>query len=268
MRSPHSRPRTALLSVPVHAHAQAGLSLIELIVTMVVPAIVFAGMVPVFANALKETSRDDFRVTATNIAQDRIEKIRMLNFADITEDNLNSSSFAGNAFGTSFTTVRGKTYTIENYFVADATKYKTIRVTVAWGSGSEDRTVVQTVVMDPAAEVTGSTPTPSATPSPYSTTGTNYTLMVSVTDNDVDPTVGVSVKRIDVTPNVTQSPAKQVPNMTNALTVSWTGLIGGPNVVYRITIKFRPPGYASQTLTRDVTLVDSTSVYFDTNPYQ
>ena len=76
------------------------------------------------------------------------------------------------------------------------------------------------------------------------------------------------MKRIDVTPNVTLSPAKQVPNMTNALTVSWTGLIGGPNVVYRITIKFTPPGHPSQTLQRDVTLLDSTSVYFDTNPFQ
>jgi prepilin-type N-terminal cleavage/methylation domain-containing protein len=251
-----------------------GFSLVELLVTLVLAGIIFAAMVPVFANALKETSRDNFRVTATNIAQDRIEKIRMLNFPDITADNLNSATFAKEPsategpFGISFTTLSGKRYTIENYFVADAPKYKTIRVTVSWGSSTSQSTTVQTVIMDPSAVLTGTTPTPSATPSPYSTTGTNYTLMVSVTDNDVDPTAGVSVKRIDVTPNVTLSPAKQVPNMTNALTVSWTGLIGGPNVVYRVTIKFTPPGHPSQTLQRDVTLLDSTSVYFDTNPFQ
>jgi prepilin-type N-terminal cleavage/methylation domain-containing protein len=267
MRSPHSRPLGAGSGVPVLL-PQAGVSLVELLVTMVVAAIIFAGMVPVFANALKETTRDNFRVTATNIAQDRIEKIRMLNFSDITADNLNSSTFADNSFGTSFTTVGGKQYTVENYFVADAPKYKTIRVTVGWGSASSDSTTVQTVVMDPAAEVTGTTPTPSATPSPYSTTGTNYTLMVSVTDNDVVTSYGARVTRIDITPNVALTPTMQVPSVSNALTVSWTGLVGGPNVVYRITIKYTPPGHATITSTRDVTMIDSTSVYFDTNPYQ
>ena len=248
--------------------AACGFSMVELLVTIVLAGIIFAAMVPVFANGLKETSRDNFRVTATNIAQDRIEKVRMLNFVDITADNLNSSSFADNQFGTTFTTVNGKQYTVENYFVADAQKYKTIRVTVGWGPNPQDNTTVQTVIMDPAPVLTGSTPTPSATPSPYSTTGTNYTLMVSVTDDDVDHTAGVRVVRTDVTPNVTPPPTVQVPDTTNALTVSWTGLIGGPNVVYRVTIKFKPPGYAAQTLTRDVTLIDSTSIYFDTNPYQ
>ena len=106
--------------IPRLLRPQRGFSMVELLVTVVLAGIIFAAMVPVFANALKETSRDNFRVTATNIAQDRIEKIRMLNFADITADNLNSSSFADNEFGTSFTTVNGKTYTVENYFVADA----------------------------------------------------------------------------------------------------------------------------------------------------
>jgi prepilin-type N-terminal cleavage/methylation domain-containing protein len=267
MRSHHGRPVTATSRAPVPPRSQRGFSMVELLVTIVLAGIIFAAMVPVFANALQETSRDNFRVTATNIAQDRIEKIRMLNFADITSDNLNSSTFADNAFGTSFTTVNGKQYTIENYFVADAAKYKTIRITVSWGSAASDSTTVQTVVMDAAPEVTGSTPTPTATPSPHSTTGTNYTLMVSVTDDDVDSTYGVRVVRTDITPNVALSPTMQVPKASNALTVSWTGLIGGPDVVYRITIKFKPPGYSTETLTRDVTLIDSTSVYFDTNPH-
>jgi prepilin-type N-terminal cleavage/methylation domain-containing protein len=245
-----------------------GFSMIELLVTVVLAGIIFAAMVPMFANALKETSRDNFRVTATNIAQDRIEKIRMLNFIDITADNLNDPNYADKQFGTSFTTISGKTYTIENYFVVDAPKYKTIKVKVGWSAAPTDNTTVQTVVMNPQPETTGSTPTPSATPSPHSTTGTQYTLMVSVTDDDVDTTYGVRVVRTDVTPNVSVLPTMQVPNATNALTCSWYPLVGGPDVVYRITIKFRPPGYSTMTLTRDVTLLDSTSVYFDTNPYQ
>ena len=251
-----------------HARAARGFSMVELMVTIVLAGIIFAAMVPMFANALKETTRDNFRVTATNIAQDRIEKLRMLNFADVTADNLNSSTFADNQFGTSFTTINGKQYTIENYFVVDAPKYKTIKVNVSWSAAASDNITVQSVFMNPAPEATGSTPTPSATPSPHSTTGTNYTLMVSVTDDDVDHTYGVRVVRTDVTPNVTPPPTMQVPNATNALTCSWYPLVGGPDVVYRITIKFKPPGYSLETLTRDVTLIDSTSVYFDTNPHQ
>ena len=268
MRSHHRRPATVPSRISRLLRPQRGFSMVELLVTVVLAGVIFAAMVPVFANALKETTRDNFRVTATNIAQDRIEKIRMLNFTDITADNLNSSSFADNQFGSSFTTINGKQYTIENYFVDDALKYKTIRVKVGWGPGAQDNTTVQTVVMDPAPVMTGSTPTPSATPLPHSTTGTNYTLMVSVTDDDVDATAGVKVVRTDVTPNVTPPPTMQVPKASNALTCSWTSLIGGPDVVYRVTIKFKPPGYASQTLTRNVTLIDSTSIYFDTNPYQ
>lgn len=251
-----------------HARAARGFSMVELLVTIVLAGIIFAAMVPMFANALKETSRDNFRVTATNIAQDRIEKIRMLNFADITATNLNDPSFADNEFGTSVTTISGKTYTIDNYFVADAAKYKTIRVKVAWSTAASDNTTVQTVVMNPAAETSGSTPTPSATPSPHSTTGSAYTLMVSVTDDDVNHAYGVRVVRIDVTPNIIPPPTMQIPDATNALTCSWAPLVGGPDVVYRITIKFTPPGHSLMQLTRDVTLIDSTSVYFDTNPYQ
>ncbi len=141
-------------------------------------------------------------------------------------------------------------------------------MTVSWSAAAADSTTVQTVVMDPTAETVGSSPTPSATPSPYSTTGTNYTLMVSVTDDDVSTTYGVRVVRIDVTPNVALTPTMQVPNAMNGLTCSWTGLIGGPNVVYRVTIKCTPPGHSQLTFTKDVTMIDSTSVYFDTNPYQ
>ena len=248
--------------------ASRGFSMIELLVTVVLAGIIFAAMVPVFASALRQTSQDSFRVTATNIAQDRVEKIRTLDFIDITSDNLNNSAFADNEFGTSFTTVNGKTYNVESILVVDAPKYKTIKVKVSWSAAASDSTTVQTVVMDPKAETVGAGPTPSATPLPNSTTGTNYTLVVSVTDDDVDHTSGVKVVRIDNGYNQTQSPSPQIPDSTNALSVSWSGLIGGPNVVYRVTIKFTPPGYSARTLTKDVTLIDTTSVFFDTNPYQ
>ncbi len=250
-------------------HAARGFSMIELLVTVLLAGIIFAAMVPVFASALKRTSQDNLRVTATNIAQDRIEKIRTLDFIDITTGNLNDSSFADNEFGTSFITIGGKTYTVESILVVDAVsppKYKTVKVKVSWGAAASDSTTVQTVVMNPAPETVGSSPS-SATPSPNSTTGTNYTLVVSVTDDDVDHTSGVKVVRIDNGYNQTQLPSPQIPDSTNALSVSWSPLIGGPNVVYRVTIKFTPPGHSLTTLTKDVTMIDTTSVYFDTDPY-
>ena len=69
---------------------RGGFSMVELLVTIVIAGIVFAAMVPFFANALKRTSADELRVDATNIAQDRIEQVRLLNYSDVTSANLNS----------------------------------------------------------------------------------------------------------------------------------------------------------------------------------
>ena len=247
------------------SHATRGCSMVELLVTVMLAGIIFAAMVPVFANALKATSRDNFRVTANNIAQDRIEKIRMLNYADITTANLNDASFADGEFGASFTpTGSSKTYTVGTYFVVDDPKYKTITVTVNWSAS--DSTTMQTVVMNPAAVITGSTPTPSATPSPHSTTGTSYTLDVSVT-NDTVTTQGVTVVRTDITPNVTLTPAKQIPNTANGLHVTWTNLVGGPDVMYKVTVYFQVSGHSAESKTTTVNLLDSYPVFFDTDPY-
>ena len=58
--------------------------MVELLVTIVLAGIIFAAMVPFFANALKRPPATTLRVDATNIAQDRIEQIRLLDYADIT----------------------------------------------------------------------------------------------------------------------------------------------------------------------------------------
>ena len=55
---------------------KGGFSLIELLVTILLAVIIFAAMVPLFANALKKSSGDNLRVTATNIAQARIERVQ------------------------------------------------------------------------------------------------------------------------------------------------------------------------------------------------
>jgi prepilin-type N-terminal cleavage/methylation domain-containing protein len=262
--------------------AAHGFSMIELLVTVVLAGIIFAAMVPVFASALKATSRDNLRVTATNFAQDRIEKIRMLNYLDISSnlaDPVFLETFAGGQLKSTFTPAGGGTTYTATYEVVPAplvadpqtgvmmSPYKTIIVTVKWpGPGSPY--ITKTIVTNPSSGWSSTSPSASATPAPYSTTGTNYTLRVSVTDDDVDHTKGVTVVRTDITPNEPMSPAKQVPDATNGKTVSWTGLVGGPNVTYLVTVTFKPPGYSTQSLTRIVNLIGSTPIYFDTNPYQ
>jgi prepilin-type N-terminal cleavage/methylation domain-containing protein len=265
-----------------HSGRRCGFSMIELLVTIVLAGIIFAAMVPVFAGALKATSRDNLRVAATNFAQDRVEKIRMLPYLDIS-DNLENAAyletFAGGQLKTTFTPAGGGTTYTAAYRVVSAalvadpqtgvmmSPYKTITVTVTWpGPGSPY--VMKTVVTNPASGFSSTSPSPSALPIPGATTGTNYTLRVSVTDDDVDHTKGVSVVRTDITPNVTILPAIQVPDATNGKTVSWTGLVGGSQITYLVTVTFTPPGYAKQSLTRLVELIGSTPIYFDTNPYQ
>ena len=78
-----------------------GFSLVELLITIVLAGIVFAALVPVFVSAQKASSGDKARNVATNIAQDRIEKIRLLGFDQIVDDasHLRSSTFAGGQFG-------------------------------------------------------------------------------------------------------------------------------------------------------------------------
>jgi Tfp pilus assembly protein PilV len=251
-------------------------SMFELLVTVLLAGVIFAAMVPVFTNALRRTSVDNFRVTAVNIAQDRIEKIRMLNYMDVQDSNLNDPAFADGEFGGSFRpTGSSKTFTMNPYEVTPSTAtdphtgkpvYKTVVVSVSWGSGPHDSITMQTVVMNPDPVITGSTPTPTTTPSPGSTTGTNYTLGVFCTDNTVTSN-GVTVVRTDVTPNIVQSP-KQIPNLSNGLSVYWTGLVGGPSVKYKITVYFQVPGHSAESKSVTITMLDDYPVYFDTNPYQ
>jgi type II secretory pathway pseudopilin PulG len=67
----------------------AGFSFVELLVTIVIAGIAFAAMVPMFIETGKAVAGDKSRTVALNIAQDRIEKVRRLNFASLTYENLN-----------------------------------------------------------------------------------------------------------------------------------------------------------------------------------
>ncbi len=119
-------------------HRQAGVTLVELLVSIFIAGVVFAAMVPLFLTAQQVSAMDQMRNIALNLAQDRLEKVRGLSFDEITQANLESSAFAGGQFGTSWTAYNGsaaKEFTIA-YAVVDvgeaASAYKRVSVTVTW----------------------------------------------------------------------------------------------------------------------------------------
>jgi prepilin-type N-terminal cleavage/methylation domain-containing protein len=217
-------------------HAARGFSMVELLVTIVLAGIIFAAMVPLFGNALKRTSGDELRVDATNIAQDRIEQVRLLNYADITQGNLNYSPspaanpFGDGRFGPTYTLVgESKPYHID-YVVTptpsptSAQKYVKVSVSRA---GDGYVTTADTIIQDPAA---GDTTSTEAEPTNLSMTVwfDNYTYVKS-------PGVVIQCVQTNVTPNATTTltPTSQMPN-SGKQEVTWTGLTGGPNYTYSV----------------------------------
>ena len=220
-----------------------GFSLVELLLTVVLAGIIFAAMVPVFASALKKTTGDNLRVTAVNIAQDRIEKIRQLDYEDIvansatptTMPNLYNTAFPTTApgiFATTYTPVgSSKTYYID-YSVATFPTYKDITVSVRWqGSAPNYLTQMDTIVMDPSAMSVQSTSNPYPQPS------NGYTLTVAFKDATqlVSPYLKVTYVQAGVTKTATPSPAPLVKPTSKTATISYYGLPGGADIPYTVT---------------------------------
>ena len=88
-------------------HDARGFSFVELLVTIVIAGIAFAAMVPVFVGAAQKGAGETARNVALNVAQDRIEKIRQLDYDLLTEDNLGSTTFSGGGFGLTATVSGG-----------------------------------------------------------------------------------------------------------------------------------------------------------------
>jgi len=119
---------------------EAGFSFVELLVTMVIAGIVFAAMVPMFVGASQKSSGDKMRNIALNVAQDRMEKIRQLDYDQITKANLESATFGGEQFGKEWTTyssgvprVFSVAYDLKNVGGSGASPaYVRVKVTVTW----------------------------------------------------------------------------------------------------------------------------------------
>jgi len=214
--------------------AVRGFSMVELLVTIVLAGILFGAIVPFFVNALKTTSRDKLRVDATNIAQDRIEQTRLLDYADITLDNLNNppSPFGDGRFGHAYTLAGEATPFYIDYAVDPASDVDAFvkHVTVSVSRPGDDGfvTVADTIIQNPAA---GDTSWTDAEP-------TNLSMTVWFDNWTYVKSPGVVITRVqtNVTPNITTicAPSSQMPS-AGQQELTWTGLTGGPNYTYMIS---------------------------------
>ena len=254
---------------PAGKRRQGGFSMVELMLAVVLAGIIFAAMVPFFANALDRTSADQYRVDSTNLAQDRIEQVRLLDYSDITQTNLNSppspaSSFGDGKFGTSYTIIGDvRPYTV-NYAVDNSdpnAPQKHVTVTVT-RTGDTFATTADAVIMNPAAGAVSVTS--SATPSVLPTTNLSITVSFkNWTEVQTGSSKGVYYTRTNADGTGAVTSAHQWPTSASTPTVTFTGLTGGTGYVY--TVSCYSTGGGLET-TPPFHLLKSARLKFDTNP--
>jgi prepilin-type N-terminal cleavage/methylation domain-containing protein len=264
------------------SRCSSGLTLVELLVTLVIAAIVFAAMVPLFVQLGASSSRDRAYNVAAFVAQSRVEAIRGLSFSTLSASNalsnLQSASFDGGQFGPSYTPPGGtEVYTVQ-YSVtpvpaSGAVNYLQVQVQVTTPPQiSPAHTVsMATIVSNPAATSNSSSPSPSPSPSSTSSSSPSpspsptvtsgaYSLTVMVTNSYVNSTSGVTVVQTNVTPNVTDTPSPQFP--TTSSPAVWSGLAPG---TYLVTCNYYSGGKVNSghaaTLTQTVTITNANQTY-------
>ena len=123
-------------SLAARRRARGGFSMVELMVTVVLAAIIFSAMVPMFLSAETKASGDRVREMALTLAQSRIDQIRQLNFAQVAA----GGAALGTQLGTTWTSNNGtstKVFTIA-YSVSNLNgsstgpQEATVSVAVSW----------------------------------------------------------------------------------------------------------------------------------------
>lgn len=116
--------------------SQSGFTLIEIMVAMLLLLVLAAGFVPLFLTGLSQTTAVRYKSLATNIAREKLEQIRALDYREVLEDKANPSDprNLSNRFGTS-AEVRGIPFQIS--YDVGVTQYETgtlklVTVTVTW----------------------------------------------------------------------------------------------------------------------------------------
>jgi prepilin-type N-terminal cleavage/methylation domain-containing protein len=188
--------------------AHSGFSLIELLVTVVMAGLIFAAMAPMYILAQSKNGADNARTIALQVAQDKIEKIRQLDYDQIAADsanrstipNLYNSSFAGSQFGPTFVADSGtttKTFTIDYTVSAmptgsapGAEQYKKVVVDVYWTGAPRPvkHVLLQTFIYRQYAgpQITALAVSPVNTSSePDTIVASAVTITATISDNDI-----------------------------------------------------------------------------------
>lgn len=180
--------------------------MIELIVGLTIFLILMTGFVPVFAQGLAQSTTARYRSAATNIAREKVEQIRQLDYREIIEDTDDPTNplNLSNRFGTSVTIPeRNMTFTVSYEVASEALPgeaIKSVQVTVTWAappapvSPAVVKTMVAQQYLGPRAaslEVTNTTKDdavtlpPGGTPFPVlNTTGLNTVLKFHMAESD------------------------------------------------------------------------------------
>ena len=106
-----------------------GFTLVEVMVAAMLLMLAMAGLVPFFLSGLSQSTAVRYRSTATNIARERMEEIRQLDYREII-----SASWLGSRFGIA-EEVRDVAYDIAYEVVESAYGtglFKEVTVTVGW----------------------------------------------------------------------------------------------------------------------------------------
>jgi len=256
-----------------------GLSLVELLITVVLAGIIFAAMVPFFYNALKTTSRDARRNDAQLIAQDRLEQSRLVAYGDLTQANLTSGTKADGSmlgdgrFGTTYTLAGQSPYTV-NYTVehivdteADATDtdYEKVTITVYTPDHSSHATL-STLVKNPAPGIVSVDSGGGGADLPT----TNLSITVTFknwADVVQSSSKGVYWTRTNADGTGAVTSTHVWPTSSTNSSVTFTGLQGGKLYTYKVTCYSSKWQSGSTPMTSPAFhLLKSARLKFDTNP--
>jgi len=204
----------------------AGFSFVELLVTIIIAGIAFAALVPVFVGAAEQSGLDNSRNVASNIAQQQIEKLRVLEYDQVLADaaHLNSETFSSAQFGNEYVYDSGvsvKTYWVDygvSLFPSTATAgsedYKQVQVRVSWAPTEADITsrnsvTLRTIIYKQYAGPAILGPPRITSPVLVDMTATDGTEYSCVTSRDM-------VMEIDVDPNKLATTARVVVGIYSA----------------------------------------------------
>ena len=130
---------------------ESGFTLIEMMVAALLLMIILAGFIPVFLSGLGTANRERFRSLATNLAQERIEQIRALDYREIGDASALVTRYAPNSGNDP--TVRGATfhidYAVASYEPAGASQpLKQVTVIVSWGASPAPSPIEVSTMID------------------------------------------------------------------------------------------------------------------------